>query len=53
MPRCDQRMAAPGRTVVSLAWRRSGRHLPVLVQPAQSLLLISHPAVGDPVFDQL
>jgi hypothetical protein len=39
--------------VASLAWRRSGGHLPVLAQPAQSLLLISHPAVGDPVFDHL
>jgi hypothetical protein len=53
MPRCDQRTATPGRTVVSLAWRRPGGHLPVLAWPAQSLLLISHPAVGDPVFDHL
>jgi hypothetical protein len=51
MSRCDQRTAAPGRTAVSLAWRGSGEHLPVLARPAQSLLLISHPAFGDPVFD--
>jgi hypothetical protein len=41
MSRRDQRTAAPGRTVASLAWRRSGGHLPVLTRPAQSLLLIS------------